>query len=117
MLSSINYHHSGAPKTWYGVPGHAALQFDKVVQDYVYSSDVGFRGEDGASALLAEKTTMFPPNILLQHNVPVYKAVQMPGEFVISFPRAYHAGFNQGKVTILISSSLYIPFSPSMKMI
>lgn len=39
---------------------------------------------------------MFPPNILLQHHVPVYKAVQFPGEFVITFPRAYHAGFSHG---------------------
>ncbi|XVF30487.1 hypothetical protein REPUB_Repub16aG0062200 [Reevesia pubescens] len=96
-LYSINYHHSGAPKTWYGVPGHAAPLFDKVAQDYVYSPDIlSPIGEDGASALLAEKTTMFPPNILLQHNVPVYKAVQMPGEYVVTFPRAYHAGFSQG---------------------
>ncbi|MBA0881124.1 hypothetical protein Goshw_001434 [Gossypium schwendimanii] len=53
-------------------------------------------GKAGASALIAEKTTMFPPNIFLQHNVPVHKAVQMAGEYVITFPRAYHAGFSQG---------------------
>lgn len=40
---------------------------------------------------------MFPPNILLQHTVPVYKTVQMPGEFLITFPRAYHSGFSHGK--------------------
>ncbi|XWS58738.1 hypothetical protein CRYUN_Cryun08bG0060000 [Craigia yunnanensis] len=96
-LYSINYLHSGAPKIWYGVPGHAAPRFDKVAQDYVYAPDIlSPIGVDGASALLAEKTTMFPPNILLQHNVPVYKAVQMPGEYVITFPRSYHAGFSQG---------------------
>ncbi|XP_059434772.1 lysine-specific demethylase JMJ13-like [Corylus avellana] len=96
-LYSINYHHSGAPKTWYGVPGHAALQFERVAHDHVYSCDnFSANGEDGAFELLAEKTTMFPPSILLEHNVPVYKAVQMPGEFVITFPRAYHAGFSHG---------------------
>ncbi|GFZ15963.1 transcription factor jumonji (jmj) family protein [Actinidia rufa] len=31
-LYSINYHHFGAPKTWYGVPGHTAPEFEKVVQ-------------------------------------------------------------------------------------
>ncbi|MBA0662292.1 hypothetical protein Goklo_006450, partial [Gossypium klotzschianum] len=93
----INYHHSGAPKTWYGVPGHAASQFDKVARDYVYDPDIlSHIGKAGASALLVEKTTMFPPNILLQHNVPVHKAVQMAGEYVITFPRAYHAEFSQG---------------------
>ncbi|KAM3730547.1 hypothetical protein ACB098_12G095800 [Castanea mollissima] len=96
-LYSINYHHSGAPKTWYGVPGDAALQFERVVHDNVYSQDIlSANGEDGAFELLQEKTTMFPPRILLQHNVPVYKAVQIPGEFVITFPRAYHAGFSHG---------------------
>ncbi|PPS02268.1 hypothetical protein GOBAR_AA18395 [Gossypium barbadense] len=93
----INYHHSGAPKTWYGVPGRVASQLDKVARDYVYDPDIlSHIGKAGASALLAEKTTMFPPNILLQHNVPVHKAMQMAGEYVITLPRAYHAGFNQG---------------------
>ncbi|KAJ7982670.1 Lysine-specific demethylase [Quillaja saponaria] len=96
-LYSINYHHSGANKTWYGVPGHAAPLFEKVVLDHVYSNDIlSEYGEDGAFQVLAEKTTMFSPNVLLQHGVPVYKAVQMPGEFIITFPRAYHAGFSHG---------------------
>ncbi|GAV90459.1 JmjC domain-containing protein/JmjN domain-containing protein/zf-C5HC2 domain-containing protein, partial [Cephalotus follicularis] len=96
-LYSINYHHTGAPKTWYGVPGHAALQFEKVTLDHVYCHNIlSTDGEDGASEVLTRKTTMFAPNILLQSNVPVCKAVQNPGEFVITFPRAYHAGFNNG---------------------
>ena len=28
--------------------------------------------------------------------VPVSRAVQRPGEFVVTFPRAYHAGFSHG---------------------
>ncbi|KAJ9185590.1 hypothetical protein P3X46_005202 [Hevea brasiliensis] len=96
-LFSINYHHTGAPKTWYGVPGHAALQFEKVVLDLVYAHDILSIGdEDGVFKEIAGKTTMFPPSTLLQHSVPVYKAVQMPGEFVVTFPRAYHAGFSNG---------------------
>ncbi|KAK1398236.1 Lysine-specific demethylase REF6 [Heracleum sosnowskyi] len=96
-LYSINYHHCGAPKTWYGVPGHAAVDFEKVVQQYIYNREIlSINGEDGAFDLLVEKTTMFSPKILQKHNVPVYKAVQMPGEFVITFPKAYHAGFSQG---------------------
>ncbi|XP_055961269.1 lysine-specific demethylase JMJ13-like isoform X2 [Mercurialis annua] len=96
-LYSMNYHHTGAPKTWYGVPGHAALQFEKVALDHVYGYGIlSTDDEDGAFKEIAEKTTMFPPSILLEHGVPVYKAVQMPGEFVITFPRAYHSGFSNG---------------------
>ncbi|PON85397.1 JmjC- JMjN-domain containing protein [Trema orientale] len=96
-LYSINYHHCGASKTWYGIPGHAALQFEKVVREHVYTHDILFTdGEDGAFDVLLGKTTLFPPNILLEHDVPVYKAVQKPGEYIVTFPRAYHAGFNHG---------------------
>ncbi|KAK8537871.1 hypothetical protein V6N12_044013 [Hibiscus sabdariffa] len=96
-LYSINYHHCGASKTWYGIPGHAALNFEKVVKEHVYTNDILCAdGEDGAFDVLLGKTTLFPPSILLEHDVPVYKAVQKPGEFVITFPRAYHAGFSHG---------------------
>ncbi|KAJ0431794.1 putative transcription factor & chromatin remodeling JUMONJI family [Helianthus annuus] len=96
-LYSINYHHCGAEKTWYGVPGHAALDFEKVVREKVYNHDIlSTEGEDGAFDVLLGKTTIFPPNILSQHGVPVYKAVQKPGEYVVTFPRAYHAGFSHG---------------------
>ncbi|KAL3647654.1 hypothetical protein CASFOL_008622 [Castilleja foliolosa] len=98
-LYSINYHHCGAAKTWYGIPGHAdaALNFERVVREHVYTREIlSADGEDGAFDVLLEKTTLFPPNILLEHGVPVYKAVQKPGEYVITFPRSYHAGFSHG---------------------
>lgn len=96
-LYSINYHHCGAFKTWYGIPGDAAPGFERVASQYVYNKDILIGdGEDAAFDVLLGKTTMFPPNILLDHNVPVYKAVQKPGEFVITFPRSYHAGFSHG---------------------
>lgn len=28
--------------------------------------------------------------------VPVYRLLQRPGEFVLTFPKAYHAGFSYG---------------------
>ncbi|XP_027189101.2 lysine-specific demethylase JMJ13-like [Cicer arietinum] len=106
-LYSINYHHSGAHKTWYGVPSYAASEFEKTVLNHVYCNKVFIEhGENGAFQFLAQKTTMFPPNVLLQHDVPVYKAVQKPGEFVITFPKSYHAGFSHG--TLSLPLSLYM---------
>lgn len=103
MSCSINYHHCGAFKTWYGVPGHAALNFEKVASKHVYTTDIlSTEGEDGAFDVLLGKTTLFPPNILFEHDVPVYKAVQKPGEFVVTFPRAYHAGFSHGMALSLL---------------
>ncbi|CAB1347386.1 unnamed protein product [Coregonus sp. 'balchen'] len=52
---SINFLHWGEPKTWYGVPAHAAEQLESV-----------------------------------------FRTNQCAGEFVVTFPRAYHSGFNQG---------------------
>jgi len=36
------------------------------------------------------------PSILMRDGVPIVKTNQQAGEFVITFPRAYHAGFNHG---------------------
>ena len=108
LWCSMNYHHCGAAKTWYGVPGHAALNFEKVVRENVYARDIlSDKGEDAAFDVLLGKTTMFPPNVLLEQGVPVYKAVQKPGEYVITFPRAYHAGFSHGMI-IYNSSMFYL---------
>lgn len=97
LLLSINYHHCGAAKTWYGVPGHDALQFENFIRHHVYKEEIlSENGVNGVFNILQERTTMVSPKILLQYGVPVYKAVQMPGEFVITFPRAYHSGFSHG---------------------
>jgi hypothetical protein len=34
-LNSINFHHFGAPKTWYGVPETQADAFEEVVMNQV----------------------------------------------------------------------------------
>ncbi|KAL9685685.1 hypothetical protein QQ045_023136 [Rhodiola kirilowii] len=46
--------------------------------------------------LLHELVTQLSPSVLKSEGVPVYRVVQQPGEFVLTFPRAYHAGFNCG---------------------
>ncbi|KAH7440547.1 hypothetical protein KP509_04G112300 [Ceratopteris richardii] len=96
-LYSINYHHCGAPKTWYGVPGMSAPAFENIVERHVYDSELlKDAGKGSHYDFLLGKTTMFAPKLLSEHGVPVFRAVQNPGEFVITFPRSYHAGFSHG---------------------
>ncbi|XVF70778.1 hypothetical protein PTKIN_Ptkin11bG0189600 [Pterospermum kingtungense] len=96
-LYSINYHHCGASKTWFGMPSDATLKFEKVVKEHVYANDIlSVKGEDGAFDMHLGKTTLFPPNILLEHDVPILKAIQKLREFVITFPMSYHTGFSHG---------------------
>ncbi|WVZ89886.1 hypothetical protein U9M48_036235 [Paspalum notatum var. saurae] len=45
---------------------------------------------------LNEKTTVLSPEVLLSAGVPCCRLVQNPGEFVITFPGAYHSGFSHG---------------------
>ncbi|GAQ86122.1 Transcription factor jumonji (jmj) family protein [Klebsormidium nitens] len=95
-LYSINYHHLGAPKTWYGVPGQAAQAFERVAREKVFNLPDDEAGLARTLRLLIGKTIMFPPGLLVDAGVPVCRAVQQPGEFVITFPRSYHAGFSNG---------------------
>jgi hypothetical protein len=89
-LHSINFMHFGQPKTWYGIPGQNAKSFEKAIINARHSL---FKNEPD---LLFKLVTMISPRELQASQVPVYHTVQEPGQFVITFPRAYHAGFSHG---------------------
>ena len=46
--------------------------------------------------LLASKNVLLRPELLQQHGIPVCKVHQRPGEFIITFPQGFHAGFSTG---------------------
>ena len=87
---SINYLHWGEPKTWYGVPGKYAEKAEEVMRE---SAKELFNSQPD---LLHHIVTTMNPNVLQAHGVPVYRTDQHAGEFIITWPRGYHAGFNQG---------------------
>lgn len=87
---SINYLHWGEAKTWYGVPGSKAESFEETMKS---AAPELFHSQPD---LLHQLVTIMNPNILMNAGVPVYRTDQHAGEFVVTFPRAYHAGFNQG---------------------
>ncbi|KAG5516020.1 hypothetical protein RHGRI_036910 [Rhododendron griersonianum] len=89
-LYSLNYLHWGDPKIWYGVPGSHACELENAMKKHL--PDLFKEQPD----LLRELVTQLSPSILKDEGVPVYRVVQHSGEFVLTFPRAYHSGFNCG---------------------
>ncbi|KAL6873999.1 hypothetical protein ACP4OV_014081 [Aristida adscensionis] len=80
----------GEPKCWYGVPGAEANAFEQVMRQAL--PDLF----DAQPDLLFHLVTMLNPSILRAKGVPVYSVMQEPGNFVITFPRSFHGGFNLG---------------------
>jgi [histone H3]-trimethyl-L-lysine4 demethylase len=89
-MSSVNYQHIGAKKRWYGIPSSHSEGFERVLKQRVPER---FRESPD---LLFHLTTMVPPSALEAQGVEVYTLVQEPGDIVITFPRAYHAGYSEG---------------------
>ncbi|EIN10782.1 hypothetical protein PUNSTDRAFT_125473 [Punctularia strigosozonata HHB-11173 SS5] len=87
---SINYMHWGETKTWYGIPGKDAELFEAAIKK---EAPELFEAQPD---LLFQLVTLMNPQTLRDAGVPVYACNQRPGEFVITFPKAYHAGFNHG---------------------
>ncbi|OIV94904.1 hypothetical protein TanjilG_22101 [Lupinus angustifolius] len=87
---SMNYLHWGEPKCWYSVPGSEASAFEKVMRSSL--PDLF----DAQPDLLFQLVTMLNPSVLQENKVPVYSILQEPGNFVITFPKSYHGGFNLG---------------------
>ncbi|KAK1260605.1 putative lysine-specific demethylase JMJ14 [Acorus gramineus] len=89
-LYSLNYMHFGDPKVWYGVSGADALKLEEAMKKHL--PDLFEEQPD----LLHELVTQLSPSVLKSEGLPVYRAVQHSGEFILTFPRAYHSGFNCG---------------------
>ncbi|KAG9300430.1 hypothetical protein G9A89_010055 [Geosiphon pyriformis] len=87
-LYSINYIHFGAPKQWYAIPPPYGKKFENVMRGY-------FQPEfQACREYLRHKQFIVKPSILAENNIPVNYLVQREGEFVITFPYGYHAGYN-----------------------
>ncbi|KAG0235805.1 hypothetical protein BGX31_004171 [Mortierella sp. GBA43] len=87
---SINYMHWGETKTWYGVPASNANKFEDTMRKAVPELF------DQQPDLLFHLVTMLSPERLLANNVEVVALDQRPGQLVVTFPQAYHAGFDHG---------------------
>ncbi|KAF1812331.1 PLU-1-domain-containing protein [Eremomyces bilateralis CBS 781.70] len=87
---SINYQHFGDTKTWYGIPADSFEAFERATKEL--APDLTEKQPD----LLYQLVTLFTPDKLRKYGVNVYAADQRAGQFIVTFPQAYHAGFNHG---------------------
>ncbi|KAL0068341.1 hypothetical protein AAF712_004728 [Marasmius tenuissimus] len=89
-LFSINYIHFGAPKFWYAVPQGRASALEQAMR--------GFFPRDPTQChqFLRHKSFLASPTLLTKSSCKPNHCVQHAGEFMITFPRGYHAGFNLG---------------------
>ncbi|XP_058515402.1 uncharacterized protein LOC131478857, partial [Ochotona princeps] len=87
-FAACNYHHWGRCKLWYVIPPSRAPSVERMLQRYLNTKDSEY--------VLHSLTVQLPPSLFIQHRVPVYRVEQKENEFIMLWPRTYHAGFNAG---------------------
>ncbi|KAF1765891.1 hypothetical protein GCK72_005844 [Caenorhabditis remanei] len=88
-LYSINFLHFGAPKYWFAISSEHADRFERFM-----SQQFPYHNEAHCKAFLRHKTFIVTPELLRSANIPYATMIQRPNEFIITFPRGYHMGFN-----------------------
>ncbi|XP_051987021.1 lysine-specific demethylase 4A-like isoform X2 [Xyrauchen texanus] len=89
-LYSINYLHFGEPKSWYVVPPEHGKRLERLAKGFFPGS------AQSCEAFLRHKMTLISPSILRKYGIPFEKVTQKAGQFIVTFPYGYHAGFNHG---------------------
>ncbi|CAG5896917.1 lysine-specific demethylase 4A isoform 2-T2 [Menidia menidia] len=89
-LYSINYLHFGEPKSWYCISPEHGKRLERLAKGFFPGSS------QNCEAFLRHKMTLISPSILKKYGIPFEKITQEAGEFMVTFPYAYHAGFNHG---------------------
>ncbi|XP_071472992.1 lysine-specific demethylase 4D-like [Marmota flaviventris] len=89
-LYSINYLHFGEPKTWYAVPPEHGQRLERLARDLFPGSS------QCCEAFLRHKVALISPTVLHENGIPFNSVTQEAGEFMVTFPYGYHAGFNHG---------------------
>ncbi|GCB79385.1 hypothetical protein scyTo_0015970, partial [Scyliorhinus torazame] len=89
-LYSINYLHFGEPKSWYTIPPEHGKRLERLAKGFFPGS------AQSCEAFLRHKMTLISPSILKKYGIPFDRVTQEAGEFMITFPYGYHAGFNHG---------------------
>jgi len=89
-LLSINYLHAGAPKYWYSICPEDSQRFES------YATSRFGTAASGCPEFLRHKRYLISPALLKKAGIRYKTLIQRAGDIVITFPGAYHFGFNTG---------------------
>merc|ERR1712029_386810 len=105
-LPWIEYHHTGAPKIWFGIPDSHSIAF------YTAMKQMAPNFCRKKKIWLTQDTVMMPPNLLVKHGVSVSRCIQEEGQFIVVFPKAYSSTINTG---YSVSESVYYATNDYLK--
>lgn len=90
-LHLINFLHQGAAKQWYAIPQSHRARFEAVMRELFPEAAAA------CPEFLRHKTFHVLPRVLEARGVAVNRIEHRPGEFMVTYPFGYHAGFNYGR--------------------
>lgn len=96
-FASYNMLYAGYPKLWYIVRPGQMLRFRRACK---------------AMGITPSLATMADLERLRQHGVDIRRVVQRAGEIVITFPGAFHGGFNLGPNVAEAANMAYVDWLP-----
>lgn len=94
-------------QVWYLIPPSRSASVQKMLRSYV-----AFESADYA---LHSLTVQLSPSLFLENRIPLYRVEQKENEFLMLWPRTYHAGFNLGWVACIRTKrkNTFAPLSDS----
>ncbi|EFJ51032.1 hypothetical protein VOLCADRAFT_57805 [Volvox carteri f. nagariensis] len=90
LMYDVSYNHLGDPRRCYAVPNSHRAAFEAAVRDAMPAGASG--AGDGSQQLMLAQL----PRALRAAGVLVYSVTQAAGEFVVTWPGAYHAAVGLG---------------------
>ncbi|KZF20056.1 JmjC-domain-containing protein [Xylona heveae TC161] len=101
---SLNYHHVGAPKKWYVVRPREHQWLEEFIHNFLNPEERLLGSEHlrkprrppQCGQFLRHNSLYLPEETLRTIGVCYTRVVQHQGEMVITFPFAYHQGYNTG---------------------
>jgi len=90
----------------YGIPHEQKEKMDAYIKTKYYATLLKFPD------LVHRLTVFINPLELISNGINVYKAVQNPGEIILTLPKGYHSGFSTGtNCSEAINFSVYYYFN------